>query len=57
VIHKRPEVMKEVAALLATRRVTLAAARDGLDAETERARRKSDEVDLLDRMMRFFSLD
>ncbi len=57
VIQKRPEVMKEVAALLAARRVTLAAAREGLDAETERARQKSDEVALLDRMMRFFGLD
>jgi len=57
VIQKRPEVMKEVAALLASRRVTLAAAREGLDAETERARRTSDEVALLDRMMRFFRID
>lgn len=57
VIHQRPEVMKEVAALLASRRVTLAAAREGLDAETARARRKSDEVALLDRMMRFFGID
>ncbi|MBE2250762.1 MAG: mechanosensitive ion channel [Myxococcus sp.] len=57
VIQRRPEVMNEVAALLASRRVELEAAREGLDAETARTRRASAEVALLDRMKRFFRLD
>lgn len=56
VIERRPEVMQQVASLLAQRRVELQAAREGLDAETAKARRRSAEVDLLDRMKRFFGL-
>jgi len=54
VIEKRPELMAQVATLLAKRRVELQAAREGLDADTARARQRSDEVDLLARMKRFF---
>lgn len=56
IIERRPEVMQPVAELLARRRVELQAAKEGLDAETAAARRKSAEVDLLDRMKRFFGL-
>lgn len=38
VIEKRPEVMEQVATLLAKRRVELQAVREGLDAETAKAR-------------------
>lgn len=54
VVAKRPEVIAEVAALLAKRRVALQAARVDLDAETAKARQHRDEIDLLDRMKRFF---
>ncbi|MBM4781106.1 MAG: mechanosensitive ion channel [Archangiaceae bacterium] len=57
VIEKRPELMEQVATLLAKRRVELQAAREGLDADTAKARQRSDEVDLLERMKRFFGLN
>ncbi len=56
VLERRPELMQPVAELLARRRVELQAAKEGLDAETAAARRRSAEVDLLDRMKRFFGL-
>lgn len=55
VIEKRPELMKEVAARLAERRENLRATREGMSADARKQKEPSD-VDLLDRMMRFFGL-
>lgn len=57
VVARRPEVMGEVAALLSKRTTELQAAREDLDAESARARQKRHEVDLLDKMKRFFGID
>lgn len=56
VIERRPEVMKEIATLVTTRRIEQQTAREGLSAEAAKSRQRTEESDLLDRMMRFFGL-
>ena len=56
VIEKRPELARDFAEALAKRSVELDAAREGLDAETAKARQKSSERDLLGQIRSFFRL-
>ncbi len=53
-IQERPDVAAPIAALLAERRVTLAAVREGLDADARGRRLREEEKDLLDKMRSFF---
>lgn len=56
VLSARPKLAEELAKKLAERSADLLAAKEGLDAEAARARKKGDEEDLLVRIRRFFSL-
>lgn len=57
ILAARPELAASLAEVLAKRQAELRAAREGLDADTARARAKHDEGDLLDRIRSFFALD
>lgn len=56
VLERRPELAATLAREIAERQANLDAARQGLDEESARLRRHSEERDLLDRMKQFFGL-
>ncbi len=56
VLERRPAMAKEFAAALTKRSVELEAAREGLDAETARARQQKAEGDLFAQIRSFFGL-
>lgn len=56
IILKRPELVTELSERLAQRRIELLAAREGLDAEAQRARRVSEEQRILTAIKSFFGL-
>jgi small-conductance mechanosensitive channel/CRP-like cAMP-binding protein len=56
VVTDRPEVIHEMSAMLAKRRVDLAAVQEGLDEEAERARRVKEQAAILGRLKSFFGL-
>ena len=55
-LHERPELALQFAAVLARRRVDLEAAKEGLDAEARRQRLDSHSIDLVGSIRRFFGL-
>lgn len=55
-VERRPEIMAELAALLAERHARLEVIRQDLDAETAKAQQRSEAVDLLEKMKRFFGI-
>lgn len=55
-IQQRPDIAAPIAALLAERRVSVAAAKENLDADAHARRLKAEESDLLDKMRSFFGL-
>jgi small-conductance mechanosensitive channel/CRP-like cAMP-binding protein len=57
VLLARPEIATELSAKLATRRVELIAAREGLDATSKRAREASERERILRSIRSFFALD
>ena len=57
VLLARPEIATELSAKLASRRVELIAARDGLDATTKQAREASERERILRSIRAFFALD
>jgi CRP-like cAMP-binding protein len=56
ILEERPEVAAEFSRTLALRRVDLATALDGLDADAKRARVATEETRILDRIQEFFGL-
>ncbi len=56
VLEERPEAAEQFSKTLALRRVELAAAVEGLDAEAKRARMASEETRILDKIQEFFGL-
>jgi small-conductance mechanosensitive channel/CRP-like cAMP-binding protein len=56
ILQKRPEIAKEMSALLARRRVELVALREGLDAEGRKAREATEQARILKRIEEFFGL-
>ena len=56
VIHERPELANEVSAILAKRRVELAAVREGLSEEARRARESIEKDKILSSIKSFFGL-
>lgn len=56
VLQERPDVATPIAALLAERRVSLAAVKDNLDADARARRLKAEQQDLLHKMRAFFGL-
>ncbi|HEU4726340.1 MAG TPA: mechanosensitive ion channel family protein, partial [Kofleriaceae bacterium] len=57
VLLGRPEIAEELSAKLATRRVELLAARDGLDASSRTEREASERARILGSIKSFFALD
>jgi small-conductance mechanosensitive channel/CRP-like cAMP-binding protein len=57
VLRQRPAIAEEISAIMARRRVDLAATQDALDEEARRRRMADDHGELLDRIRRFFGLD
>ncbi len=56
VIQQRPDIAAPIATLLAERRVSVGAAKEGADADARAKRLKAEESDLLDKMRAFFGL-
>jgi CRP-like cAMP-binding protein len=56
IIQHRPEVASEISAVLATRRVELAAVREGLDTDAQRQRLSSEHSRILNSIRDFFAL-
>jgi CRP-like cAMP-binding protein len=56
ILEERPEVAEQFSKTLAKRRVELATAVEGLDAEARRARMASEETRILDKIQEFFGL-
>jgi CRP-like cAMP-binding protein len=57
ILMRRPEIAEDMARILAKRRAELDAVREGLNEEAMRQRMRSSQVDLLQRIRRFFTLD
>jgi small-conductance mechanosensitive channel/CRP-like cAMP-binding protein len=57
ILLRRPEIAEEMAKILAKRRAELEAVREGLNEEALRQRMRNAQVDLLQRIRRFFTLD
>jgi small-conductance mechanosensitive channel/CRP-like cAMP-binding protein len=57
ILRRRPAIAEGISHILARRRVELDAAKDHLDAESQRQRLQSTEGDLLAKIRRFFTLD
>lgn len=56
IIHRRPEIAEDISHVLANRRVSLEAVREGLNEEAAKQRLKSTQGDLLKRIRDFFSI-
>jgi small-conductance mechanosensitive channel len=56
ILEERPEAAEQFSKTLAKRRVELATAVEGLDAEARRARMASEETRILDKIQEFFGL-
>jgi small-conductance mechanosensitive channel/CRP-like cAMP-binding protein len=56
ILEERPEVAEQFSTTLAKRRVELAIALDGLDAEAGRARIETEQTRILERIQEFFGL-
>jgi small-conductance mechanosensitive channel/CRP-like cAMP-binding protein len=57
ILSKRPEIAEDMAKVLAKRRAELDAVREGLNEEAMRQRMRNNQVDLLHRIRRFFTLE
>lgn len=56
ILQRRPELAENISEILAGRRVELEAAREGLDEEARKQRKRRHQGDLLQRIRTFFSL-
>jgi small-conductance mechanosensitive channel/CRP-like cAMP-binding protein len=56
ILEERPEIAAQFSKTLAKRRVELAVAAEGLDAEAQRARMATEESRILDKIQEFFGL-
>ena len=56
ILQKRPEIAKQISALLARRRVELVVVREGLDAEGRKERESMEQQRILKRIEEFFGL-
>ncbi|MDP8998818.1 MAG: mechanosensitive ion channel protein MscS, partial [Myxococcota bacterium] len=56
ILEERPEVAEQFSQTLAKRRVELATALEGLDAEAGRARMQGEQTRILDKIQEFFGL-
>jgi CRP-like cAMP-binding protein len=56
ILQRRPELAENISEILAGRRVELEAAREGLDEEARKQRKRRHQGDLLQRMRTFFGL-
>ncbi|MEO7111286.1 MAG: mechanosensitive ion channel family protein [Polyangiaceae bacterium] len=56
IITERPEIAAKISETLAQRRVDLIATREGLDADAKKARQKSEQERILQRIQSFFGL-
>ena len=57
ILTKRPEIAEDMAKVLAKRRAELEAVREGLNEEAMQHRMRHNQVDLLHRIRRFFTLE
>ena len=57
IMHERPEIAKEISALLANRRVELHAAREDMDAEAKARCLAEEKSRILGTIQRFFGLE
>jgi small-conductance mechanosensitive channel/CRP-like cAMP-binding protein len=57
IVHDRPEVATQISETVASRRVELIAARDGLDAESKRLRQSMEQERILSKIQEFFGLE
>jgi small-conductance mechanosensitive channel len=57
IVHDRPEVAKQISATIASRRVELIAARDGLDADSKLQRQSMEQERILQKIQEFFGLE
>ena len=57
IIQQRPEIASEISGVLATRRVELAAAREGLDSNAKSQRLSSERNRILHSIRDFFALE
>jgi len=56
IIKQRPEIASEISGVLATRRVELAAVREGLDSDAKQQRLSSEHSRILHSIQEFFAL-
>jgi CRP-like cAMP-binding protein len=57
IVQKRPTIADDLSKTLAKRRVELEAVKEGLDAESKRAREETERVRILARIQEFFGLE
>jgi small-conductance mechanosensitive channel/CRP-like cAMP-binding protein len=57
ILKRRPEIAEDMAKVLAKRRAELDAVREGLNEEAMRSRMRNNQVDLVHRIRRFFTLE